>query len=129
MCFAATPAKAEDIVPLSHGFYVASETPCEKASNATIIVYDGLSFGHEKMINCRPPSVTKLGSDSYRVVESCQDAESLQENGGPWDTLTDTYKILSFKEFIETNSYGSFAFRYCPQADMPVFWQSLKVNQ
>ncbi len=120
---AAAPAQA-DSLPIDRGYYVESGTSCEKASNATITLYDGVSFGEAHM-QCRKRLLGKLADGSYRITESCRD---MQGRGGPWQTLVSTYVISSRTEFTTTTPFGKFSYRYCKQSDLPEPWSKVDLN-
>jgi hypothetical protein len=121
MLCAATMATA-DSVPIKRGYYVDKDTPCENASNATITLYNGISFGSAH-VECRKPVSKKLADGSYQIVEQCRDTEG---RGGPWASLTSNYVVLSQTEFTLTNSLGkeTYRFRYCAQSDLPWPWST-----
>jgi hypothetical protein len=117
-----TTAAAADSVPIKRGYYVESDTPCQHASNSSITLYDGRSFGSAH-VQCRRPSIKKLADGSYQIAEQCRDTEG---RGGPWEPLTSKYVVLSPTEFTLTNSLGkeTYRFRHCAQADMPDPWST-----
>jgi hypothetical protein len=120
-----TSAFAADILPLKRGFYVATDTPCEQASNATISLYDGMSFGTAHA-QCRKWSIKKLSGGAYRVSRSCRD---MQDNHIHWKVFTSTYKVINSTEFLETNKFGQFPFRYCKQTDLRSDWRNADLRK
>ena len=116
----AATAAAADSLPIERGYYVRSNTPCQQASNATITLYDGISFGHAHL-ECRKPAIQKLADGSHQITEHCRDT---QGRGGPWTAFTARYAILSRTEFIGTTLYEKASYRYCKQSDLPEPWRT-----
>jgi hypothetical protein len=75
-------AQAADALPLQRGYYVQSDTPCQRASNATITLYDGVSFGAAH-VECRKPLIRKAPDGTYQMTKRCGD---MQGSGGSWET-------------------------------------------
>ncbi|MDE2241002.1 MAG: hypothetical protein KGK01_00765 [Bradyrhizobium sp.] len=113
-------ATAADSLPIQPGFYVSIDTPCQKASNATITLYDGTSFGGAH-VECRKTFTKKLTDGSYQLTRKCKD---MQGNGGPWETFTEKDTVVSQTEVIVTTSSGNFHYRYCSQSDLPDPWNT-----
>jgi hypothetical protein len=107
-------------LPLELGYYVQSDTPCQRASNATLTLYNGISFG-QAHAECRKPVIRKLAEGSYQTAERCRD---MQGRGGRWDTFKSRFAIRSRTEFVETTQFGTFSFRYCEQSDLPDPWNA-----
>ena len=114
---AATAAGA-DSLPIERGYYVRSDTPCQQASNATLTLYDGISFGHAH-VECRKPAFRTLADGSHQITEFCRDT---QGRGGPWTAFTTKYAVLSRTEVISTTPYEKASYRYCKQPDLPEPW-------
>jgi hypothetical protein len=69
----AAPAPARvSALPLKRGFYVASDTPCRKASNATtlLVTRDGINGSRDR---CTFRTIEKTGATTYRVTSECSD--------------------------------------------------------
>ena len=113
-------AHAADSLPLQRGYYVQSDTSCQRASNATISLYDGVSFGAAH-VECRKPVIRKTPDGTYQMTERCRD---MQGNGASWETFKSSYVFKSRTEFVETTSYGTFSFRYCKQSDLSEPWST-----
>jgi hypothetical protein len=111
-------------LPLEMGYYVQSDTPCQRASNATLTLYNGISFGHAHA-KCRKPVIRKLAEGSYRVTERCRD---MQGRGGLWEKMSSSFAIQSRTEFVETTQFGTFSFRYCKQSDLPDPWNTIDLR-
>ena len=108
-------------LPLETGYYVQSDTPCQRASNATLTLYNGISFG-EVHAECRKPVIRKLAEGSYQITRRCRD---VQGRGGSWETSRSSFAIRSRTEFVETTQFGTFSFRYCKQSDLPDPWNTM----
>ena len=119
----ASGTRAESL-PLETGYYVQSDTPCQRASNATLTLYDGISLGHSHA-GCRRPVIRKLAEGSYRVTRRCRD---MQGRGGPWRPFSSSLAVRSRTGFVETTQFGTFAFRYCKQSDLPEPWNAIDLR-
>lgn len=117
-------AAEADSLPIKRGYYVENDTPCQRASNATITLYNGVSFANAH-VDCRKPSTRKLTGDSYQIVEQCRD---VQGHGGPWRLFTTNYTVLSQTEFTMTTKYGKASYRYCAQSDLPEPWRTIDLR-
>jgi hypothetical protein len=115
----ATAARA-DSLPIERGYYVRSDTPCQQASNATITLYNGISFGHAH-VECRKPTIRKLADGSYQITERCKDT---QGPGGPWTVFTARYDVVGRTEFIGKTPYEKASCKYCKQSDLPEPWST-----
>jgi hypothetical protein len=78
-----TAARAGDFLPIERGYYVSSDTSCQQASNATIVLYNGVSFGSAH-VECRKPLSKKLTADSYQITDHCRD---MQGRGGSLENI------------------------------------------
>jgi|SRR3954470_16920425 hypothetical protein len=120
----ASEARAQSL-PLERGYYVQSDTPCQRASNATLTLYNGISFG-QAHAECRKPVIRKLAEGcSYQVTKRCRD---VQGRGGPWEISRASFAIRSRMEFVETTQFGTFSFRYCKQSDLPDPWNTIDLR-
>ena len=120
----AASADAADSLPIEPGYYVSTDTPCQKASNATLTLFDGVSFG-DAHVECRNPSTKKLPDASYQLTRQCRD---MQVDGTPWQKITENYAVVGPTEVIETNSFGKFRYRYCKQSDLPDPWNAVDLK-
>jgi hypothetical protein len=118
-------AAGADSLPIERGYYVEKDTPCQQASNATITLYNGVSFGNSP-VECRKPAVRKLADGSYRITEQCRD---MQGRGGPWKAFTASYAVLSRTELISTTPYQKAAYRYCRQSELPEPWSTIDLGR
>ena len=105
-------------LPIEPGYYVQRDTPCQQASNATLTLYNGVSFG-DAHVECRKSAIRKAADSSYQITEQCRD---MQGRGGPWKTFKAAYVVLSRTEFISTTPYQKASYRYCKQSDLPEPW-------
>ena len=109
-----------DSLPIERGYYVRSDSPCQQASNATITLYTGISFGTAHA-ECRAPVIENLPDGSHQITEQCRDTEV---DGTPWATVTARYTVRSRTEFIGTTPFEKAAYRYCKQSDLPEPWRT-----
>jgi hypothetical protein len=120
----AAGADAADRLPIQPGYYVSADTPCQKASNAILTLFDGVSFGNAHA-ECRKPSTRKLPDGSYQLTGQCRD---MQVDGTRWQKTTENYAVVSPTEVIETNAFGKFQYRYCKQSDLPDPWNAVDLK-
>lgn len=101
-------------LPLKRGFYVASDTPCAQASNATLrlVTREGINFSRDI---CTFKKIEKTGATSYRVTESC--------SGEP-----QTYEIPNDTSFTVKYEGGSDSARYCAQSSLPDPWRDNDIS-
>jgi hypothetical protein len=124
---AAEPQKTDRMtmleLPLRRGFYVSSDTACERASNATLGLFDmrGLNGARE---HCAFVSVESVGMDRYRVVEQCTEIGS-----GDMFRISSMWEILTPQSFRRTNDAGwQSSMRYCEQAMLPELWRGIDLE-
>jgi hypothetical protein len=119
----ASQASAQSL-PLEIGYYVQSDTPCQRASNATLTLYNGISFG-EVHAKCPKAVIRKQAEGSYQITKRCRD---MQGRGGAWETFRSSFAIRRRTEFVETTQFGTFSFRYCKQSDLPDPWNTIDLR-
>lgn len=107
-------------LPLEKGYYVDLRSPCKDASNATLTLFTGKSFGTAHL-ECRKPEVQKQPDGSYQIKEQCR---GTQVDGSPWEVQTTKVDVLSRTRVDQTTPFGKFSFRYCKQASLPEPWAS-----
>lgn len=113
-------------LPLERGFYVASDTACDAASNATLLLYrgDGFNGAHD---TCEFQSIEQTGSNSYRVIERCHVLQEGPDNAttgvADW-TLPDG---ASFTSASETGWQRDF--RHCEQSSLPDPWRDNDISE
>lgn len=107
---------AADLLPLKRGFYVDDSVPCGQASNATLMLFTGTSFG----ANCVVKSVRKAGR-STRITQTC----TIRDDEADWTFL---YTVLNAREFLLRNDQREFHFRYCDLQELPSPWSSTDLS-
>jgi hypothetical protein len=114
-------------LPLRLGFYVSAATDCAGASNATITLIrrDGYSGSR---YNCSFGPIQKTGAKTYRVTESCTEAEGFATREGA-QTSVRTYDIADSESFSakSDNGWGNNA-RFCPQSSLPEPWRTNDIS-
>lgn len=116
-------AAMADTLPIERGYYVQSNTPCQQASNATIMLYGGVAFGRAHA-ECRNAATRKLPDGAYQIMEECRDVQ-----GGGWTPLIMNYAVASRTALVVTGPYGRFSYRYCKQSDLPDPWKTNDLSQ
>ena len=115
---AAQAAMATDRLPLRLGFYVSSDTPCERASNATLSLLRRNGIGGARDF-CEFKSIERIAWDIYRVTESCAD---LRDDYG--ETSVVTYFLEGETGFRTKSESGwEYRARHCPQSVLPAEWR------
>lgn len=112
-------------IPLEQGYYVIAQEKCGRASNATITLFDGTSFGSAHS-ECKKPSVRAVSMNSYTIVETCR---TTQVDNGAWATLTSTVDVRNRTSFVTTTPAGKFHYRYCKQSDLPEPWSNVDLQE
>jgi len=111
-------------LPLKRGFYVASDTACGQASNATLLLVhrDGINGSRDA---CVFRSVEQTGPTSYRAVVVCNNIQ-----GGEAESSTNVYEIPDATRFsygAEDSDYRSHL-RYCEQSSLPDPWRDNDIS-
>ncbi|MGB5103884.1 MAG: hypothetical protein WBO04_11290 [Steroidobacteraceae bacterium] len=125
----ATPATAQPgervgELPLKRGFYVASDTPCEQASNATLLLLrrDGISGSRD---SCEFTQIERVGNTTYRVTERC--ADMMDPSGG--ETWGVTWEIPDDSSFSTLRDDGwEHSARHCEQSRLPEDWRDNDIS-
>jgi len=124
----ATPAQAQAAtvaaLPLKRGYYVASDTPCDQASNATttLLRRDGIGGARDF---CEFKAIERAGPNVYRVTEACAD---LQDSVPP-ETGVTIYTLSGDMRFTSKNAQGwEHSARYCAQSSMPPDWRENDIS-
>lgn len=123
---APAPAPAATIrnLPLKRGFYVASDTACGQASNATLklVHRDGINASRTV---CEFRKIEKVGPNSYRATEACSDIQS----SDPPDVRVVTYTLKADTAFTTKSEHGGErGARYCPQSSLPEPWRDNDIS-
>jgi hypothetical protein len=120
----ATPADTESTsanteptiapLPLKRGYYVAGDTACSDASNATVLLVrrDGIAGSRHF---CEFRKVEQIGPDTWRVTQACSALYSTD----PPEISSVTYTIPNATSFVSRDEYGhEHSARYCDQSSM-----------
>ncbi len=111
-------------LPLKRGYYVASDTPCGKASNATTMLLRRDGIGGSRDF-CAFRKIEQTGPATYQVTEACGD---LQDSGPP-DIQSVTYTIGADDRFTSESASGwKRDARYCAQSAMPEDWRANDIS-
>lgn len=117
---AAGTATALADLPLKPGFFVASDTPCEQASNATLLLKRPGGFNGSRDY-CDFKAVEQTGPHSYSVTESCGE---FQGGAGSEFSEHTTWEIPDEARFHSRSASGwERNFRHCEQASLPEPWR------
>ncbi len=102
-------------LPLKRGYYVASDTPCGQASNATVMLLRREGIGGARDF-CEFKDIEQTGPNTCRVTEACGD---FQNNASPETSVT-TYTLKGDAAFTSKSADGwERNARYCAQSNMP----------
>lgn len=119
-------AAAPVTLPLQRGFYVASDTACGAASNATLLLFRGDGFSGSRD-GCDFKTIERTGQRNYRVTEHCADFQA-----GP-DSVTIQvvdYRLPDDTRFISKSRDGwERDFRYCEQSSLPQDWRDADISE
>jgi len=112
-----SPAARPGGLPLKRGYYVSADTPCNRASNATVNLFTGDGLNASRSI-CAFTKVEPQGNGRFRVTQKCQEL-----GGGGGDVAADvstvTFDIPDDSRFaIRWPGGGSSTSRHCPQSSM-----------
>ncbi|OPH84201.1 hypothetical protein B2M20_02655 [Nitrobacter vulgaris] len=116
----APPAKSIAVasLPLQRGYYVASGTSCDQASNATLQLLRRGAIGAARTL-CEFKAIEQTGPTSYRVRESCSELGSTTAA-----TETVSYEIANDRSFTTRRADGAdYNARYCVQSSLPSPWR------
>jgi len=97
-----------DISRLTAGAYVDKAVPCERASNATVMNFDGKVFTASRFC---PAPVTGLKGSKLVIRRDCPD-----KSGNGTREKVDTVVIVSPTEIVWRNSIGVWKMRLCESA-------------
>lgn len=126
----ATPAASTDRPPsaaeltLRRGFYVASDTTCGEASNATLALLHrkGLNAARE---DCVFDEVRQLAKDRYRVTEQCSEIGT-----GESVRYVVEWQVLSTRSFRRRLENGTVVeMRWCEQSTLPQAWRDIDLDE
>ncbi|MDD4865508.1 MAG: hypothetical protein PHE38_16140 [Alishewanella agri] len=124
------PASAENQLPLRLGFYVAADTPCANASNATLLLLRANGIGGARDF-CQFLSIRQLSAQDFLVTESCADFQASEAEqrlvryqiidavSFKLSRVTAEQPVLSQPTETEVFYQGY----YCPQSSLPEPWR------
>ncbi len=116
---ARSSAAAVARLPLRLGYYVASDTPCSEASNATVSLLRRGGIGGSRDF-CEFRQVERIAPRTYRVTQACKD---FQDEGPPRDGVV-IYTLSGHVRFTSRNEHGwEYSARHCAQSTMPAAWR------
>lgn len=120
----AETADAIGTLPLKRGFYVATDTPCDQASNATLQLVTSRGINGARTI-CMFRTIDQTGPDTYRATEDCHDIQGDK----PTDVRVVTYTLKGDEQFSFRNEHGwESSVRYCPQSSLPDPWRDNDIS-
>lgn len=122
------PAKAHAArvteLPLSRGYYVASDTPCGEASNATVMLLRREGIGGARDF-CAFEKIEQTGPNTYRVTEACGDLQ----DSAPAEVSVTIYTLKGDTAFTSKSEHGwERSARYCAQPKMPPDWRANDIS-
>lgn len=110
-------------LPLPRGYYVASDTPCAQASNATLLLLRRHGMGGARDF-CEFKSIQQINPATYLVEEVCADFQ-----GSDSITRQLQYALEGNNRFVSKDQYGIVHdARYCAQSDLPPDWRSTDIR-
>lgn len=117
-------------LPLKRGFYVASDTPCNRASNATLSLLGSDGFTVAGRDFCTFRKIEKTGAASYRVTEECSSGGEAWGSEEQKDTNVVVWEISgdsTYKRRNQSSGWESSA-RYCAQSSLPEPWRDNDIS-
>lgn len=117
------PLRAADL-KLQRGFYVASDTACGQASNATLALLhrEGLNAARE---DCVFGEVKRLGDGRYRVTEQCSEIGT-----GESARYVVEWQVVSTRSFRRRLANGTVVeMRWCEQSTLPEAWRDIDLGE
>lgn len=121
---AAGQAATVDLLPLKRGYYVASDTPCDKASNATTVLLRRDGVGGSRDF-CEFRKIEQAGPNVFRITEACAD---FMEEAPPEVSVT-TYTLTGDTAFSSKSEHGwEHSARYCEQSTMPADFRANDIS-
>jgi len=111
-------------LPLERGFYVDSDTPCEQASHASLLLLqrDGLGGASDF---CAFTTIEAAGDNVYRVTQTCADSRA----GQAAETSSVSFSIDSRSSFTSVSEHGwERSARRCEQSSLPEPWRDNDIS-
>lgn len=113
----APPAAAR--IPLPLGFYVATDTPCGAASNATLSLFHGKGLNGAREA-CEFTRLEAAGPATWRTTERCTTIGGMDDDF----SLDVTWTVTSADSFRRDAADGwTQTARFCPQSELPAPWR------
>jgi hypothetical protein len=109
-------ANAQERLPLERGWYVVEGTPCGRASEATMVLFDGQGFARPGAA-CLTTGTRREGA-SHVVSSACRALATSEERR--FDMHVTVYSRTSFGMGDEA---GQRRYRHCPRNQLPARWQ------
>ena len=110
-------------LPLEPGYYVASDTPCAKASNATLLLLRRNGIGGARYF-CEFKRIEQTGPATYRVEEECADFQ-----GDAPETRHLQYILDNDSRFLaKEQDVVALDARYCAQSELPLEWRNTDIE-
>jgi hypothetical protein len=107
-------------LPLKRGFYVTRDTPCEAASNATLVLVreGGINGARE---SCDFVAIEQTGPQRYRVTRRCADLQAGADDTSEHVATLDVPDEVTFTSRSDSGEESQF--RRCEQASLPDPWR------
>jgi hypothetical protein len=116
-------------LPLKRGFYVVSDTPCGRASNATLSLLRRDGFTVSGRDFCEFVKIEKTGATGYRVTEECSSGGEAWGTEEQKDTSVVTWEIPGDTQFRRKSDSGwESSARYCAQSSLPEPWRDNDIS-
>lgn len=110
-------------LPLQRGYYVASDTPCAQASNATLLLLRRNGIGGARYF-CKFKHIEQTGPAIYLVEEACADFQ-----GGAAEIRHLHYALEDNARFLARDQNGIVLdARYCAQSELPPDWRDTDIG-
>jgi len=115
----ACPALAQTGLPLDQGFFIAADTPCAEASNATLQLVTTSAFNWPQQA-CAIAAATQTAPTEFAVTLDCEASSDL-----PAERLNVVLTIPDAQHFGLSFAGEPPAFKvFCPQTDLPEPWRT-----
>lgn len=110
-------------LPLTRGFYIAADTPCGRASNATLQLLRRDGIGGSRDF-CAFKRIEQSGAKRFRVTQECRSGGEAYGGKEDVETVTIDYEVIGATAFRNIYEGGSASeYRYCAQPDLPEPWR------
>ncbi len=112
-------------LPLRPGYYVASDTPCRRASNATVSLLRRGGIGGARDF-CEFQKIEQAAPGTYRVTQACKDFQ----DSGPAQSSVVTYTLSGTERFTARHAHGwVHSARRCAASTMPPPWRDNDIRE